>query len=95
MLSRGSKVEKRIKINDPADIIYKRKAYILPIVFVVRLYQYIISPFLGYNCRFTPTCSEYSIKSFEKYGLIKGAFYSLKRILRCNPWNDGGYDPLV
>jgi len=47
----------------------------------------------GY-CRFNPTCSEYAIQALEKYGIIKGGFKSLKRVIRCNPWNKGGHDPL-
>lgn len=46
------------------------------------------------KCRFRPTCSEYAIQSLEKYGFIKGGFKALWRVLRCNPWNKGGYDPL-
>ncbi|MCS6956533.1 MAG: membrane protein insertion efficiency factor YidD [Patescibacteria group bacterium] len=45
-------------------------------------------------CRFMPTCSEYTYQAVEKYGLIRGLFLGLKRILRCHPWNKGGYDPL-
>lgn len=45
-------------------------------------------------CRFTPTCSEYTYQAIEKYGVIKGSWLGLKRIVRCNPWNKGGYDPL-
>jgi len=45
-------------------------------------------------CRFTPTCSEYTYQAIDKYGIIKGSFLGLKRIVRCHPWNKGGYDPL-
>jgi hypothetical protein len=45
-------------------------------------------------CRFIPTCSEYSYQAIEKYGVIKGIYLGLKRIIRCHPWNQGGYDPL-
>jgi len=48
----------------------------------------------GYNCRFVPSCSEYSYEAVEKYGVIKGLFLGLKRIIRCNPWNKGGIDLL-
>lgn len=48
----------------------------------------------GTNCKFYPTCSEYAIQAIEKYGSIKGSFISIKRILRCNPFSKGGYDPL-
>ena len=49
---------------------------------------------VGVKCKFYPTCSEYAIQAYEKYGFIKGTFLSMKRILRCNPFSKGGYDPL-
>jgi putative membrane protein insertion efficiency factor len=60
----------------------------------IRFYQYGISPFLGSRCRFFPSCSEYAAEAIEKYGALKGLYYGMKRILRCNPWNPGGVDPL-
>ncbi len=47
------------------------------------------------GCRFTPTCSQYSYQAIEKYGIVKGIFLSLKRIIRCHPWSKGGYDPIL
>ena len=73
-------------------MIHKLIAPIL--VFLIKLYQIIISPLLGQNCRYLPTCSEYSIEALETYGFIKGIYISLKRILSCHPWGNGGYDPL-
>jgi hypothetical protein len=67
-----------------------RKVFIL----VIKLYKKIISPLLPPSCRFYPTCSEYSIQALEKYGVIKGAAKSVWRVLRCNPFNKGGYDPV-
>jgi len=64
------------------------------LVLIVRGYQKFISPLLGNNCRFSPTCSEYFILAVEKYGVIKGTYLGGKRILRCHPFNPGGYDPL-
>jgi len=64
------------------------------LVLIVRGYQKFISPLLGNNCRFSPTCSEYFILAVEKYGVIKGSYMGGKRILRCHPFNPGGYDPL-
>ena len=61
---------------------------------IIRFYQLSISPFLGLNCRFEPTCSQYAMQALNKYGLLKGSYYSLKRILRCHPWGGHGYDPL-
>jgi len=64
------------------------------LILIVRGYQKFISPLLGNNCRFSPTCSEYFILAVEKYGVIKGSYLGGKRILRCHPFNPGGYDPL-
>ncbi len=60
----------------------------------IRLYQRYISPLLGPNCRFHPTCSEYAFLAVEKYGFFKGGFLAVKRILRCNPWGGSGIDNL-
>ena len=59
----------------------------------IKLYQKILSPYLGRNCRFYPTCSQYAINAIEKYGIIKGVFKSIIRILKCHPFHPGGYDP--
>lgn len=61
---------------------------------IVKFYQMAISPYLGANCRYLPTCSQYTIEALEKYGAVKGLFLGVKRILRCHPWHEGGYDPL-
>ncbi len=66
-------------------------------IFLIRVYKKTLSPifsFLGINCKYYPTCSEYTIQAIEKYGFLKGSFLGLKRILRCNPFSKGGYDPL-
>jgi len=63
-------------------------------IFVIRGYKKFISPLLSPSCRFYPTCSEYSIQALEKHGVILGVVKSLWRILRCNPLNKGGYDPI-
>ncbi|PDS25210.1 membrane protein insertion efficiency factor YidD [Flavobacterium branchiophilum] len=65
-----------------------------PFIFLVRFYQVAISPFTPASCRFEPTCSTYMIQSLQKHGLIKGGYYGIKRILRCNPWGKSGYDPI-
>ena len=62
---------------------------------VVKGYQYLISPLLGQNCRYTPTCSQYSIQAIEKYGIFKGILLSIKRISKCHPWGGSGHDPLI
>ena len=61
---------------------------------LIRIYKYVISPFLGRRCRFFPSCSEYAAEALEKHGALKGARLGLKRISRCHPWNPGGFDPV-
>ncbi|NLN40546.1 MAG: membrane protein insertion efficiency factor YidD [Clostridiales bacterium] len=61
----------------------------------IKLYQRFISPLFPNSCRFYPTCSSYAILAIDKYGIIKGSFLAVKRILKCNPFHPGGYDPLV
>jgi uncharacterized protein len=61
---------------------------------MIDIYQKYISPFLGNNCRFYPSCSQYTLEAIEKYGAIRGSFKGILRILRCNPLFPGGYDPL-
>ena len=70
------------------------KILILPLVFLVKIYQRIISPLFPPTCRYTPTCSEYAIQSLKKYGIIKGVYLSIKRIVNCHPWGGSGYDPV-
>ncbi len=60
---------------------------------LVRFYQRAISPLLGSNCRFSPTCSQYTIEAIEKYGALRGIWKAVKRIARCHPFSHGGYDP--
>ena len=64
--------------------------FIIPI----KIYQLLLSPFIGKSCRFEPTCSTYSIETINRYGIIKGVSLSLNRILKCHPWGDSGYDPV-
>ena len=60
----------------------------------IRFYQREISPLCPPRCRYIPTCSEYALEAVEKYGTVKGTFLATKRILRCNPFHKGGYDPV-
>ena len=67
------------------------------LIFLIEKYQKHISVFLegkGVKCKFYPTCSEYTKQSIEKYGALKGSYLGIKRILRCNPFSKGGYDPV-
>ena len=62
--------------------------------FLIRTYQVLLSPFLGDHCRFTPSCSRYAIEAIEKHGSLRGSWLAIKRIARCHPLCDGGYDPV-
>jgi putative membrane protein insertion efficiency factor len=64
------------------------------VVSLINFYKYLISPLLGNNCRYLPTCSEYIKESVKKFGIISGVWLGLKRIIRCHPWGKGGYDPI-
>jgi len=63
-------------------------------IYLIEKYQKYISPALGKNCKYYPSCSEYTKQAIEKYGALKGSFLGIWRILRCNPFSKGGYDPL-
>ncbi|GAA4503629.1 membrane protein insertion efficiency factor YidD [Gluconacetobacter tumulicola] len=71
-----------------------RTATVWALVGAIRVYQRFVSPFLGSNCRFVPTCSDYAQEAIRRHGPLRGAFLAGWRILRCNPWNIGGYDPV-
>ncbi len=60
----------------------------------IRAYQKLLSPMLPPSCRYWPTCSQYTLQAIEKHGIVKGGFMGAWRILRCNPWSDGGIDPV-
>ena len=61
---------------------------------LIRLYQWTVSPLLGPRCRFYPSCSQYALEAITRFGVLRGAWLGLVRLLRCNPWNLGGYDPV-
>jgi putative membrane protein insertion efficiency factor len=63
------------------------------VIGLVRCYQKFLSPMLGANCRFTPSCSQYMIEAVQKYGALRGGWKGVRRICRCHPFHPGGYDP--
>ena len=63
-------------------------------VFLIKLYQKFVSPLFLPSCRFNPSCSEYAVQAYTKYGIFRGTIKSVWRILRCNPFNNGGFDPV-
>ena len=70
------------------------RALAWPLVQLLRLYRLLISPWLGANCRFDPSCSSYAIEALQRYGILKGGWLAVKRIARCHPWGGSGYDPV-
>jgi uncharacterized protein len=64
------------------------------LIALLRFYRYAISPMLGRNCRFHPTCSEYAIEAVQRHGALRGGWLALKRVGRCHPFHPGGYDPV-
>lgn len=66
----------------------------MPFVFLIRVYQVALSPILPSACRYTPTCSQYTLEALKTHGLIKGGWLGAKRIVSCNPWGGKGYDPV-
>ena len=61
---------------------------------LIRGYQVLLSPFVGNQCRFTPTCSQYAREAVEKHGAFKGSWLAIRRVSRCHPWHSGGHDPV-
>lgn len=71
-----------------------RSGLVTLLLIPVKLYQWFISPILGASCRYTPTCSQYTVEALKKHGPVKGLYLSIKRILSCNPWGGHGHDPV-
>ena len=65
------------------------------ICFLITCYQYLLSPFLKPSCRFYPSCSQYALIAVTELGIFKGLWLAIRRLLRCHPWADGGYDPVT
>lgn len=64
------------------------------LIALIRLYQYLLSPWIGHHCRFFPTCSNYAIDAIERFGAMRGAYLTIRRLLKCHPWHHGGIDPV-
>ncbi|MBU6476006.1 MAG: membrane protein insertion efficiency factor YidD [Alphaproteobacteria bacterium] len=64
------------------------------LLFLIRVYQYTVSPFTGRSCRYHPTCSSYTATAIRRFGALRGSVLGAKRICRCHPYNPGGYDPV-
>jgi putative membrane protein insertion efficiency factor len=64
------------------------------LIVCIKLYRVVLSPYIGQQCRFTPSCSCYAIEALHKYGVVRGGYMSLRRLLRCHPWCAGGFDPV-
>ena len=69
------------------------KILIFPLVILIKFYQYAISPWLGKNCRYEPTCSHYTLEALKVHGIFKGGFLGIKRIMSCHPLGGSGFDP--
>jgi putative membrane protein insertion efficiency factor len=63
-------------------------------LFVIRAYRYLLSPWWGNQCRFDPTCSEYAMQAIEEHGALRGSWLALRRLTKCHPWHRGGFDPV-
>ncbi|WP_213697336.1 membrane protein insertion efficiency factor YidD [Acetomicrobium sp.] len=70
------------------------KAFKRVLILSIRLYQIFLSPLLGRNCRFYPSCSQYALEAIEQWGAFRGSWLTVKRLCRCGPWHPGGYDPV-
>jgi len=71
-----------------------KKIATYPFILIIRFYQAAISPYTPAACRFSPTCSSYSLEALQVYGLFKGSWLAIKRIGKCHPWGGSGYDPV-
>ncbi|WP_296899410.1 membrane protein insertion efficiency factor YidD [Thiohalocapsa sp.] len=73
---------------------WTRRLAIAPLVLLIKVYKYLVSPLIGPRCRFLPTCSDYALEALARHGPIRGGWLAVRRIGRCHPWGDSGYDPV-
>lgn len=64
------------------------------LLWLIKAYRFFLSPWVGYHCRFHPTCSSYAITAIERFGAMRGLYLTIHRLLRCHPWHPGGFDPV-
>ncbi len=84
-----------MKMKQPMSIkLLISNLFKLLIINLIKIYQRLVSPFFPSSCKFSPSCSKYGIEAINKYGVLKGSVITIKRILKCNPWSKGGYDPI-
>ncbi|MFN8196587.1 MAG: membrane protein insertion efficiency factor YidD [Nocardioidaceae bacterium] len=65
-----------------------------PLIWLLKAYRFLISPLYGQVCRYHPTCSAYALQAVTEHGALRGSWLSVRRLVRCHPWSDGGYDPV-
>jgi putative membrane protein insertion efficiency factor len=78
-------------VDQPSTL---RRLAVTPLLLLIRIYQVLISPLIGPRCRFLPTCSDYALEALQRHGPVRGGWLALRRIGRCHPWGDSGYDPV-
>lgn len=71
-----------------------RKIFTFPLIALIYIYRYAISPLTPASCRHLPTCSEYAVEALKKHGLLKGSWLAVRRISKCHPWGSSGFDPV-
>lgn len=71
-----------------------KSALAIPLIGLIRIYKYLISPYLGNRCRFDPSCSEYAVEALKRHGALRGLWLALRRVAHCHPWHPGGFDPV-
>jgi putative membrane protein insertion efficiency factor len=83
-----------IELTDKNFLHIILKLLAVPFILLIKIYQLLISPLFPSSCRYSPTCSHYTLEALKKYGLLKGGWLGIKRISRCHPWGGSGYDPV-